>query len=317
MSESHLEGETQTGLRPADAFALLGNEIRMGTLQALWESDSRPVPFTTLQERVGVSDRGNFFYHLDQLSDHFVSRTEDGYALTPAGEQIIRAILTGSITEEPHIEPVILDERCPFCGATVELDYTDFFLTVKCTRCPGVAGGDLPYGTYMMYHFPPSGLRDRDPREVISAAHTFYDAKITPMIDGVCSICAGKTTCSIDICGDHSVADDTLCPACERRGDIWATYRCGHCSYARECPIWFAVLNHPAVIGFYADVAGLDQRVPFSKFTWENAPYVRGITTSVRSTDRLEISIGISYEEHELEVIVDETTNVLDVRRGA
>lgn len=163
---------------PEEAFSILGNETRMGILQALWDDDR--LSFSELRERVGAADSGNFNYHLNRLADHFIRRTEEGYELRYGGEQVIRAVLMGSITEDPNLRPVEIDAKCPYCGSAVEMRYEDDRLMVRCTCCDGIVSGEYPVGTYMSYNFPPAGLRGRTPEEVLDAAHTFYDCKITP-----------------------------------------------------------------------------------------------------------------------------------------
>lgn len=55
-----------TPLTPEEAFAVLGNEIRVDILRALWEA-GEPLAYSELQERIGVCDSGRFNYHLRKL----------------------------------------------------------------------------------------------------------------------------------------------------------------------------------------------------------------------------------------------------------
>ena len=75
------EGITVERQSPEAAFALLGDETRVGILQALGETPDEPVPFAELQGRVGMRDSGGFNYHLGKLRGSFVRRTEVGEAL--------------------------------------------------------------------------------------------------------------------------------------------------------------------------------------------------------------------------------------------
>lgn len=87
------------GLSPDDAFQLLGDEMRTAILRAVWESPEDAVSFSTIRERAGSPDSGKFNYHLNRLSGHFLSRGEDGYRLTQAGREVVRAVMAGVITQ--------------------------------------------------------------------------------------------------------------------------------------------------------------------------------------------------------------------------
>lgn len=93
-AESDSGGPT---LPPDDAFSVLGNETRMEIIQELADASDR-LPFSELRDRVGVSDSGQFNYHLDKLVGHFVEDTEDGYGLRRAGERVIEAVVSGAVT---------------------------------------------------------------------------------------------------------------------------------------------------------------------------------------------------------------------------
>jgi len=107
------DGADARTLPPDDAFAVLGNETRMEILRALGAADG-PLAFSTLRERVGVRDSGQFTYHLDELTGHFVERSDEGYRLRRAGERVIEAVLSGAVTEAPEREPT-LEESVECC----------------------------------------------------------------------------------------------------------------------------------------------------------------------------------------------------------
>lgn len=298
----------------AEAFAVLGNETRMETLRALWKSDG-PTPFADLRRQVAPDDRGNFSYHLGKLVGRFVKKTDDGYVLRFAGEQVVRAVLAGTITEDPTVPPDEIDEHCVYCGGRVEMAYEDERISVRCTECGGVLAGDAPEGTYVHYEFPPAGLVGRSREEVVDAAHVLYDSKIAPMMKGVCPECAGRTTLSYEVCDDHRVDESGLCPTCETRYEVWSRYECAHCKYSRTSAVWFAALNHPAVIAFYHE-RGLEETVPFRKLTWDNAEFVREVTGTVVATDPYRFRVTVPVEGETLVVILDEDLDVRSVEHG-
>jgi hypothetical protein len=301
------------GISAAEAFAILGNETRVETLLALWRAGD-PVPFTRLRRTVAPDDKGNFSYHLGKLADHFVEKTDEGYVLRFAGEQVVRAVLAGTMTGTDSLPTDELRERCVYCGGPVEMSYEDERISVRCTECDGVVGREFPTGTYMQYGFPPAGLTGRSREEVVDAAHVLYDSKLSPMMKGVCPECAGRVTLSYDICEDHHVAGNEVCPQCDSRFEVWAIYECGHCKYRRTAAMWFAALNHPAVIAFYYD-HGLDETIPFRKLTWDNARFVRGISQDVVDTEPYRFRVRIPVDGEVLTVHLDANLDVLSVER--
>ncbi|NIS30781.1 MAG: helix-turn-helix domain-containing protein, partial [Actinobacteria bacterium] len=157
-------------LSPTEAFAVLGNETRMEILRTLWSADE-PLSFSELRDLVGMSDSGQFNYHLDQVEGHFVRTTDDGYELRNAGEQVIRAVLAGAIagaiTGSVTFEPTVLDAQCPYCGGPTEAWYEDETFTARCKRCSGILEDEAyPRGTFMHYSIPPAGVLDRTPDAV-------------------------------------------------------------------------------------------------------------------------------------------------------
>jgi len=100
---------------PTDPLALLGHELRIEILRALADAD-RPLPFSTLRERVDERDAGRFNYHLTELCRYFVRETDDGYELGPAGTRVVDVsghAADGGAT--PATDPTA-DGECPVCG---------------------------------------------------------------------------------------------------------------------------------------------------------------------------------------------------------
>lgn len=54
--------------------------------------------------RIGSPDSEQFNYHLDALQNYSVSKRVAGYDLTRAGREVVRTILSGSITDQPQVE---------------------------------------------------------------------------------------------------------------------------------------------------------------------------------------------------------------------
>lgn len=303
------DGGASWDIDPAEAFSRLGHETRMDVLWALWEADE-PMRYAALRGAVAPDDQGNFSYHLGKLTDHFIRKSADGYELRLAGEQVVRAVIAGTITADPSLSSQEIDSRCPFCEAPLAMEHADEMITVRCTSCDGLMGGSWPRGTFMQYEFPPGGLEGRTPTEIVDAASVFYDARISPMMRGICPVCAGQIETTIDICEDHAREGEGLCPNCNTRDQVWTKLRCTRCRYARSSVLWIAVLNHPGVISYYHD-HGMDEPVAFRKFIWERAEIERPVTVDVleRDPDLFRIRIGIDDD-----VIVVRLTGELSVR---
>ncbi|MFC3957472.1 helix-turn-helix domain-containing protein [Halovivax cerinus] len=300
-------------LDPAEAFTTLGNETRLDVLRALWEADEA-MRYTSLRREVAPDDRGNFGYHLSKLTGHFVQKSNDGYELRLAGEQVVRAVIAGTITANPSLPSQTVDDECTFCGAPVEFQYDDETITVSCTDCEGLVGGDLPRGTFIHYEFPPGGLAGRDAAEIVDAAHVFYDAKVIPMLRGICPICAGQIESTIEHCEDHDAIDGELCVACETRNETWAVLRCERCYYTRRVIVWFAALTHPGVISFYYD-HGIDESIPVWKLPWERLQIDRHVDVDVIEREPYLFDISIRIDDDTLSVRMGGDLTVRTIER--
>lgn len=107
-------GDDTPDLSPDEAFVALGDETRIQALQVLGRSEP-PLSFTDLRKRVGMSDPGQFNYHLDNLRGHFVRQVGDDYALRESGSRVVQAVLSGSVTGSTVLEPTSLQAPCPYC----------------------------------------------------------------------------------------------------------------------------------------------------------------------------------------------------------
>lgn len=95
------------------ALAALTHETRVAILRELADAD-RPLAFTELKSRVGVADPGQFNYHLNELCEHYLRETADGYDLNYRGERLLVVAEEGVDVEGPSTEAS--DGECPVCG---------------------------------------------------------------------------------------------------------------------------------------------------------------------------------------------------------
>lgn len=305
------DGEEATRLTADDAFKLVGNETRIGILQALWKAyepyaGDNAVSFSDLYDRVGNGDTGNFNYHLGKLAGHFIRRTDDGYELTAPGFEIVRAVVAGAATENPILEPAVVDASCERCESPIEISYEDGTTRARCTECEGRWQGE---GGIFGFSLPPEGLRNREPNEVFDATIAYSIHRFETMIDGVCPECGASVGASLEVCEDHD-ASGGICGACGFHFQGVVTFVCESCKFAWRSPSFAAVNRHPALVAFYYE-RGVDH-IPSS---W--GAIRRGLEwrEDLLSMDPTELRITVTLDEDELRITLDETGTVVDVDR--
>jgi hypothetical protein len=276
---------------PADAFALVGNETRLSILEALWSAETEPVSFSALHEAVGLRDSAQFNYHLGELTDQYVRKTDDGYALRTAGAKVVRAILAGSFTEHPQLDAFPVGDDCTRCGEGLVARYADGMLAIDCPDC-GRKHGE--------YSFPPGGLHDRTRAEILSA----FDQRVRHLHclakDGVCPECSGRMHTSISREGE-------CCLGVGLRAD----HVCEQCRHELCSAIGLSLLDQSAVVAFHRD-HGVDLgTTPYWRLDW----CVSDDATAVRSTDPWEIEVAIELDGETLWATLDGDLTLVDAER--
>lgn len=310
-SESRRPALDSGRISPAEAFALLANETRIEILQALWRHDGGPVSFTELHAAIAV-DKGNFNYHLSELEGHYVDSTDTGYELRETGKHVVRAVLAGTLTSDPTVEPTDLGVPCPLCGGDIEFSYDHDWITVRCTSCRGVLGGDVPDGTFMHHPFPPAGLHDRDGIEVLEAARVHYEVDIVSMLQGVCPECGGVVDSSVHVCEQYETDADGTCSECGSIPDMWSDHTCVNCGYARWCTLWLPLLFHPAIISFIYNRQPFESLLELRRLFWLSPDLLGSIEQTVVSEQPLNVKIRIPYGGDAVELTVDGNLTTVD-----
>jgi DNA-binding transcriptional ArsR family regulator len=269
------DGAETSTLLPDDAFAALGNEIRVEVLKQLGTTEG-PLSFSELRSRLGMDDPGQFNYHLGELKGHFIRDTDDGYELRKTGNRVVEAVLSGAVTDAPILEPTRLDAPCPYCSADVEISYHEERLSTRCTECAGSFAGSEsstrafgmpPYGTIALFYLPPAGLQSRTPRGILDAAFKWTHLEYVTLAAGICPRCSGTIEHSINVCEDHETVDDEVCERCNARFAVTATVDCSNCPRYQRGPPSVFLVSKAEVASFLTD-HGMNPIDP----TWERVP---------------------------------------------
>lgn len=168
---------------PSEAFSALSDPLRVDILRELSaqqrQSGDNVVGFAELRKQVEVEDSGRFRYHLKQLEDNFIEKTESGYTLTHAGLKVVAAIIAGTYTTEQALGPVELESECPKCSQSAVATYDG-------GRCLVTCANDHILFTWGV---PPNATAGLDLSEVIDLAELLAFQAIEQAIVGVCPEC--------------------------------------------------------------------------------------------------------------------------------
>ena len=290
------ESEEATRSEPSDAFGRLGNEVRMSILGALLSAGdgtgTATLAFSELFERSAAENTAGFSYHLRQLTGHYLRKTDEGYALTYAGLKIARAIVAGTYTDSVDLDPVDLDDPCPFCDeAALAAAGRDNYLSIECGSC------ERPVLTLP---FLPGGFRAHadDLPEAFDRQHRH---RLSLMADGHCPECGGVVAAGM---GEPSAAVAERLPGGDER--VQLRLDCEGCGYRLRCPPTLAVLDHPAVVSFYHD-HGADIR---ERPVWNVGPEWR---ESLVSAEPWCLCVSTRLDDDVLALYLDAEGSVVDV----
>lgn len=316
---SDIEETDLSGVPPAEAFAALGDEIRMEILRVLGKADDS-LSFSSLYERVGVGDSGQFNYHLKKLTGHFVENTDDGYRLRQAGERVVQAILSGAITDDPILAPTVIDIPCPYCSASTVLGYQGGIARHYCIECQGtygegavlptpseetaaVWGGTEELGFLGGISVPPAVIQGRTPIEVFEAVHVWLELEFFAVGRGLCPRCSGPVERSVrSVCESHDLTE-RICPDCESRYAVLYQINCSNCHYNPSGSLVSLVRVNHKVLAFLT-AHGLDPLTDGLEVNWNE---------ELIDTDPLAARYTCTLADETLTVTVDDSLTVVDV----
>jgi DNA-binding transcriptional ArsR family regulator len=291
---------------PADAFAALADETRVDILRAMWELKGNPsnprhqhLSFSELRERVGMRDSGQFNYHLDKLTDRFITKSDEGYRLTLAGHLLLGSLVGGAYTREGSIDPIPLDDPCPFCGGDRVFKYGGEFAEFACEECD--------VGTF--FAVPPGVFAGYETDQVPAVAEAYMRTYLQQTAEGFCPMCEGRIQPTVV---PSIVISDPEKDVPEDLSDLPAVrYECDRCYHTTQADLGTALLHHPAVVAFHHD-NGIDIReAPLGRF-------VAGDEDSARVLEQDPLRVVVTYEANgeRLRVVLDEERTVEEIDRG-
>ncbi|WP_324755800.1 winged helix-turn-helix domain-containing protein [Haloarcula sp. GH36] len=281
---------------PDEAFAALADATRVDILRALWDHQGETLTFSELRDAVGVADSGQFNYHLDKLTDRFLTKTDDGYELTLAGIAVNGAIHAGAFTMDGSADSFDLDDACPSCGRSRTFSYQDERVRIECDRCEMVATTMVPPGVFAGYD------RERFPEVTSRYFRTIFDQ----LSNGFCWDCEGRLRTDVQRLSDaHPERGQT------DRADLpLVRYECERCGSEITGDLGVALVTHPAVVAFYYD-AGVDVR---DHAFWEFSAWNTD-QAWIEQEEPFRARVQYTVDDATLMLVVDDTLDVTDVER--
>ena len=313
--------ETATaGLSPDEAFALVADETRLEILRTLSETDE-PLSFSALFEQSEYGNSSNFSYHLDKLDGHFISRTDEGYALRQAGRRVVEAVIAGTMTDDPVVDRAPTELPCPFCSAPIEVSYRQERVEMYCSECPGalrhedpreqLATDDDMFGYIGNMSLPPAGVRGRTPTEMLQAAQAWKHLDVMADSAGFCSRCSGIIEHSVTVCKDHDGIEG-ICNHCDRRYAVLFEVECATCHYHKRGIAPACLLAKTELLSFLTEHGGN----PLIPDTFDVEPgAVANYEEEVLSVDPFKAEFTFTIDNDALTLTIDENVSVVDVER--
>jgi DNA-binding transcriptional ArsR family regulator len=288
------------------AFMTLSHDLRLEILLALWDAPGFTLSFAELRKAVGERDSGSFTYHLSELRDHFVAKTDEGYELQYPGHRVLDAIQSGVFHEQVTVGPVELDDDCRACGGRLTFEYgTDYVARIRCPDCGNRA---------LEWPFDPGGIADRDDDAIVAAFDRRTRLVWSCALDGVCPFCAGRVDRELT----GRVHEEGECIGVVEQLDRYDEYfardhpavvavDCHRCSFYSFVPVGVVLLTSPAVTGRLHE-AGVDLR---ATPLWNLGFVVDADAVAVRETEPMRVEVAVPDADESLAFTVGESCDVV------
>jgi len=263
---------------PGNPFVSLADETRLGVIEAIGDASGDgeyvTLSYSTIRDALGGVDSGKLNYHLRQLRDRFVERTDEGYRLTVPGIRVYQAVSSGRFDDrEPTLSSTPIDTRCPECDERLQAAYDDGLLFVDCPDC-----------STRYHHYPLSpGVVDRTEDDSLAGlvriglTREFVDLR--SMRRGICPYCSGYVARSV-FTGDDADTG-TMDPPLP-------TLSCPLCSWTVRPPIERLAAIHHATATFY------EERGYPAPATRVHSPGEWAV--AVPSTDPLRVEVSVTLD---------------------
>lgn len=273
-----------------DALSAIAEKSRIQILQALWETDERPVSFSQIRAETDISDSGKFNYHLKKLQPEFVRNRDEGYELTAAGRKVIGAAVSGTYTDNDASVAPVESGDCPKCDGVLQTTYGDGTATVACQSCEMVVTNGLLA--------PPVLAGTADTSALPQLFNRLLVSDIQRMNRGFCLLCGGQI--------ERSLLRETGRTETSGTEGPFVELVCSACGFSTTQVAGAVALDHPAVIGFLFE-HGVDIReTPLWELDW-----LMGESTAVTNENPLRVEITINQGDEQMTVTVDETLTVI------
>ncbi|EJN58264.1 ArsR/SmtB family transcription factor [Halogranum rubrum] len=299
--------EVDRRVAPADAFGAIANETRLAILRALWEAPERPVSFSELRASVGMRDSAQFNYHLRQLTDHFVRKTDEGYSLRAAGKGVVRALVVGTFTEDPRRDPFPVGSDCVHCGEPLHAHYADESLTVDCTACERV---------HSRHPFPPGGLLGRGDDALLDAYERWVRGQYALVAAGICPVCGSELRTELVTDADRFSEDGAASTCRFPEYDTVVLATCDRCIRRVGATVGMRLLSASAVAEFYRD-HGLDlSTIPYWELPWAVSDrHTTVLNDDGDTTDPWRVCVTIPLDDEVLRVTLDRDFDIVSTDR--
>lgn len=247
--------------------------------------------FADLQREVGTESSSRFSYHLTQLTDQFVRRTEDGYTFTRAGWEVARAILRGTYDKSARLDTVRTAATCSECEAELVRTYEQGKFIIVCEACERMV---------TQYPFPVGGFENRTAAEHLQVFDTYVLHDLSQASEGVCPACLGPMETSLLRNATEKLDEE----------NPHVRYDCERCGNILTESVEQRVLRHPAVVSFC-----YDHDIDLRETPHWRCDSLMDRQTTVVCDDPPRLQVMIQIDRHSIQLTLDHDLCIVEQQR--